>query len=76
MADEFYGADPKHLGFTDSVFFLEEQRRAYGDRSWTHGMNAANRRIIETFVRYAHRQGYIPRPMSIEELFAPNTLEM
>jgi 4,5-dihydroxyphthalate decarboxylase len=76
MADEFYGKDPKHLGFTDAVWFLEEQRAAYGDRSWTHGLNAGNRKIIETFVRYAHEQGYIPRRMALEELFAPNTLEM
>jgi 4,5-dihydroxyphthalate decarboxylase len=74
LADEHYGQDPKNLGFTDSVFFLEEQRASYGERSWTHGLNAANRKIIETFVRYAHEQGYIPRRMELRELFAPNTI--
>ncbi|OGA95017.1 MAG: hypothetical protein A3G27_06035 [Betaproteobacteria bacterium RIFCSPLOWO2_12_FULL_66_14] len=76
VCDDFYAKDPKHLGFTDSVFFLEEQRAAYGERSWTHGLNPANRNIMETFLRYAHEQGYIPRLMTLDELFAPNTLAL
>ena len=31
---------------------------------------------IETFVRYAHEQGYTARRLSVEELFAENTLAL
>jgi 4,5-dihydroxyphthalate decarboxylase len=53
------------------VFLLEEERAVYGPNAWSHGLNPTNRKVIETFVRYAHDQGYIDRVMSLEELFAP-----
>jgi 4,5-dihydroxyphthalate decarboxylase len=73
QCDAFYYANAKHVTFPDTVFFLEEQRRVWGPNPWPHGM-AANRHTAETFVRYAHEQGYIDRRLSIEELFAENTL--
>jgi 4,5-dihydroxyphthalate decarboxylase len=36
---------------------------------------APNRTTLETFLRYAHEQGVIHRPVEPEELFAPNTHE-
>lgn len=71
--DQFIFADPKHLSLPDAVFILEQQRAAYGDDAWAQGL-APNRKVIETFLRYAHEQGYIPRPMQVEELFAETTL--
>ncbi len=73
QCDAFIYANAKHVTFPDTVFFLEEQRRVWGPNPWPHGM-AANRHTAETFVRYAHEQGYIDRILSIEELFAENTL--
>jgi 4,5-dihydroxyphthalate decarboxylase len=64
--------EPKHHSLPESVFILEEQRAAYGE-PWKHGLEP-NRRVVETFVRYAHEQGYIARRPAIEELFAANTL--
>ena len=60
-------ADPKHLGFTNAIFLLEEERAAYA-QGWEHGV-ANNRAALETFIRYAHAQGYIPRRYGVEELF-------
>ena len=75
QCDAFYYANAKHVTFPDTVFFLEEQRRTWGTNPWPHGV-AANRRSVETFVRYAHDQGYIGQRLAIEELFAENTLHL
>ena len=73
QCDRFLFADSKHLSLPEAVFILEEQRAAYGDNAWVQGL-APNRHVIATFLRYAHEQGYIPRPMVVDELFAENTL--
>jgi 4,5-dihydroxyphthalate decarboxylase len=69
LCDEFT-LEPKRQSFPETVFILEEQRAAYGN-PWQQGLEP-NRRVIETFVRYAHEQGYIPRRPSLEELFVAN----
>jgi 4,5-dihydroxyphthalate decarboxylase len=66
--------EPKRHSLPESVLILEQQRAAYG-APWKHGLEP-NRHVIETFVRYAHEQGYISRRPAIEELFAPNTLKL
>lgn len=73
QCDEIYHTDPKLMSLLDSVFILEQQRAAYGADPYVQGLKA-NRKIVETFVRYAHDQGYISRRLPVEELFAPNTL--
>ena len=72
---EFYRADPKHLTFAETIYALEEERATYGADPWAHGL-APNRAALDTFIRYAHEQGYIPRQPALEELFAPNTLSL
>jgi 4,5-dihydroxyphthalate decarboxylase len=67
VCDE-YSSNPKHLSMPDAVFFLEQQRAVYGRKPYVHGIEP-NRNVLETFVRYAHRQGYIPRAPTLEELF-------
>jgi len=69
----YYYETAKHVMFPDQVFFLEEQRRDWGPDAWPHGV-AANRKLVETFVRYAHEQNYIDRILPVEELFAENML--
>jgi 4,5-dihydroxyphthalate decarboxylase len=71
QTDAFYDDDTKRLCLSEAVFLLEEERAVYGPHAWSHGLNPTNRKVIETFVRYAHDQGYIDRVLSLEELFAP-----
>ncbi|MFM9969624.1 MAG: ABC transporter substrate-binding protein [Burkholderiales bacterium] len=61
LNDAFYDDDSKRLGLSEAVFFLEEERNIYGPNAWSQGLNPANRKVIETFVKYAHQQGYINR---------------
>ncbi|HZS82261.1 MAG TPA: ABC transporter substrate-binding protein [Stellaceae bacterium] len=53
---------------------VEEARREMGDDWWPYGF-AANRHVLDTFLRYHHEQGLSPRRLRPEELFAPETLE-
>jgi 4,5-dihydroxyphthalate decarboxylase len=75
QADAFIYGNAKHNIHPDAVFFHEEERRLWGENPWPHGLKA-NRKLIETFVRYAHEQGYIGRRLSIDEMFAENTLHL
>lgn len=70
VCDSHWQADPKHLSFPDGVFFLEQQRAVYGVKPYQHYVEP-NRKVLETFVRYACEQGYIPRIPRLEELFVP-----
>ena len=72
---EFYRADPKHSLFCETLYTQEEEQALYGENPWAQGV-AANRTALETFIRYAHEQGYIPRRPSVEEVFASNTLAL
>lgn len=53
---------------------VEELRREFGPDWWPYGF-AANRHVLETFLRYHHEQGLSKRRLKPEELFAPETLE-
>jgi len=63
-----YLSHPKRVSMPDAVFILEQQRAMHGPKPYIHGLEP-NRKVLETFVRYAHRQGYIPRVPALEELF-------
>lgn len=58
--------------------FVEEQlaaaRALLGPDFWSYGV-AANRRTLEAFVRHHHAQGLSARPLSVDELFHPSTVE-
>ncbi len=68
-------SDPKLVSSADAIFHQESNRAVYGLNSWAHGVEA-NRPNIETFVRYAHEQGYTARRLAIEELFPANALSL
>jgi 4,5-dihydroxyphthalate decarboxylase len=53
---------------------VEEARRELGEDWWPYGL-AANRHVLDTFLRYHHEQGLSPRRLAPEDLFAPETLE-
>jgi 4,5-dihydroxyphthalate decarboxylase len=53
---------------------IEEAKREMGADWWPYGV-AANRQVLETFLRYHHEQGLSKRLLAPEELFAKETLE-
>ena len=73
VLNEYY-MEAKHLASPEAIFMLESTRRRYGDGIWRHGY-AANKLVVDSFVRYAHEQGYTDRLLSAEEIFAPGTMD-
>ena len=53
---------------------IESARALMGDDWWPYGLDA-NRKTLETFLRYMTAQGIAPRPLNAEELFAPETVD-
>jgi 4,5-dihydroxyphthalate decarboxylase len=53
---------------------LDRTEKIMGDDWWPYGMEK-NRHILETFLRYHYEQGLSKKLMTIEELFAPETLD-
>lgn len=53
----------------------EETRALMGRDFWPYGV-AENRKVLEALVRYSWEQGLSARPLAVEELFAPQTLEV
>jgi 4,5-dihydroxyphthalate decarboxylase len=52
----------------------EEQLAMLGADPWAYGLGDANRKNLETVLRYCHQQGLINRMMSLEDLFADTDL--
>jgi len=53
---------------------LKEARALMGDDFWSYGV-AANRHVLDAFLRHHHAQGLSSRLVAVEELFHPTTLE-
>ena len=53
---------------------VEEQEQVLGPDPWTYGLGAANRKNLETVLRYTHQQGMISRTWPLDELFADTDL--
>lgn len=82
VAESLYAAfnEAKRLGYrrvanprlTPLAFFeaaWEEQRDLLGPDPWEYGLGEANRRNLETIVRYTREQGRISREPPLSELF-------
>jgi 4,5-dihydroxyphthalate decarboxylase len=54
---------------------LEETRALLGDNFYSYGIKD-NRKTLEALFRYSHQQGLSSRELTIEELFAPASLEL
>lgn len=54
---------------------LADTRAAMGDDYWPYGV-AANRHTLATMARYSFEQGLAVRQLSVEEMFAPSTLDV
>jgi 4,5-dihydroxyphthalate decarboxylase len=66
--------DPRKVSLAWLRQALDEQEAILGPDPWTYDF-ASNRTTLETIVRYAHEQGFVPEPFSPEDLFAPATVE-
>lgn len=53
---------------------VEETIETMGNDFWPYGVEK-NRHTLETFLRYHHEQGLSPQKLSIQDMFAPETLE-
>jgi len=53
-----------------------QARRILGEDYWSYGNTESNRRVLKTFVRWAHEQGLTKKEVDWEQLFAPSTLEL
>jgi 4,5-dihydroxyphthalate decarboxylase len=53
---------------------LEEAEALFGDRYWPYGIEA-NKAELETALRWAHEQGIARRSLSLEDVFAAETLD-
>ena len=56
------------------IAHVEDARRELGDDWWPYGV-AANRHVLDAFLRFHHEQGLSTRRLAPEELFAPETLD-
>jgi 4,5-dihydroxyphthalate decarboxylase len=54
---------------------LEETTRIMGEDYWPYGVNA-NRKTLEAFIGYSEEQGLIESPFKLEDLFAPETINV
>jgi 4,5-dihydroxyphthalate decarboxylase len=54
---------------------LENVRAALGDDPFPYGLGP-NRAQLETFLRHNHEHGLLARPLTVDELFPPETAEL
>ena len=53
---------------------LEEQEEVLGRDPWAYGLTPANRKNLETVLRYTHQQGMIGKMLPLDALFADTDL--
>jgi 4,5-dihydroxyphthalate decarboxylase len=70
MSDVFFNAPQMTPWFAG---LRERVKNLMGDDFWPYGV-AANRKTLETCLRYHYEQGLTKRLLKVEELFAPETL--
>ena len=63
------------VGLPFLVQHTEETAALMGEDFWPYGVEA-NRATLETFIRYAHRQGLIPEPPDVDSIFPASTREV
>ena len=68
-----YYDDPNWSRFVWGRHLFEEERKAFGDDPWPHGIKR-NRANLERFIGYSIDQGLINTKLDVEELFASSTL--
>lgn len=66
--------DPRTISLAWVRDLIEEQERILGSDPWSYDF-AANRKAVETMIRYSHEQGMIDEVFPAEDLFVPATLD-
>jgi len=51
----------------------EQLREIFGPDWWPYGIEA-NRHVLESLIRYMGEQGLLAKPVSVEDIFAPNVI--
>jgi 4,5-dihydroxyphthalate decarboxylase len=72
--DELYETAALRTMLPWMIAEIEDVRREMGHEWWPYGLEA-NRRTLETFLRYHYEQGLSKRRLKPEELFVPETQE-
>jgi 4,5-dihydroxyphthalate decarboxylase len=70
---QFYD-DPNWSRFVWGRHLFEEERKAFGEDPWPHGVKK-NRANLERFIGYSLDQGLMEKRLKIEDLFASSTLD-
>jgi 4,5-dihydroxyphthalate decarboxylase len=70
------GASKQHMSVITPWFseLFAENRRQFGEDWWPYGV-AANRKAVDTFLRYHHEQGLSKRLLTSEDIFVPGLLD-
>ena len=55
---------------------LEATREIMGENFYSYGLNKPNRKTVEALCRYSFEQGMSRRQLGVEELFAPEGLDL
>jgi 4,5-dihydroxyphthalate decarboxylase len=69
-----YYDDPNWSRFVWGRHLFEEERKAFGDDPWPHGVKR-NRANLERFIGYSLDQGLMEKELAVEDLFAATTLD-
>lgn len=69
-----YYDDPNWSRFVWGRHLFEEERKAFGDDPWPHGIEK-NRVNLERFIGYSLDQGLLEKQLEVSELFAAATLD-
>jgi 4,5-dihydroxyphthalate decarboxylase len=70
---EYYD-DPNWSRFVWGRHLFEEERKAFGEDPWPHGLKK-NQANLERFIGYSLDQGLMEKKLEIQNLFAASTLE-
>jgi len=71
-----HGALKQHMGVITPWFskHFEENRQLLGEDWWPYGLEA-NRKVLDTFLRYHHEQGLSKRLLTSEDIIVPALLD-
>jgi 4,5-dihydroxyphthalate decarboxylase len=69
-----YTANPRTTPLAWVRTAWEEQQEVLGPDPWAYGLGDANRKNLETVLRYCHQQGLIGRLPRLDELFVDTDL--
>jgi len=67
-------ANPRMIPLAWVRTAVEEQEAILGHDPWAYGLTPANRKNLETVLRYTHQQGLIRKALPLDELFVDTDL--